>query len=184
MTRIAAMTALLLAFPVAVAAQGEQERHREGMGEHRMENRGQRPGMGMGMMGMREAVHAHPGPGMMLRAAEELGLSEDQVERLEAMHESAHAAMDEHHEAADAARERAHEAMMADTPDLDAFQAALEEAAMHDVAATVAMARVHMEAGQVLTEEQRAALTEMAEEMHGEGMGEGMQERRRMHSGR
>lgn len=194
MKRIATTIALVLALPLAVTAQEEaQEVEQEQKQEMEME-------MEHGMMMRAHAGHGgaammmeHPGPGMLLRMEEALGLTADQVTELEAMHAEAREAMQTHREAAQTARTRAHEAMMADAPDLDAFQAALEEAAMHDVQATVAMARVHLQANEVLTPEQQetlgARMKEMHENMrgegmqhrqHGEGQGEGMQHR---HSG-
>ncbi len=192
MKRIVTTIALVLALPLAVTAQEEaQEVEQEQKQEMEMEH---------GMMMRAQAMHGgeammmrHPGPGMLLRMEEALGLTEDQVAELEAMHAEARDAMQAHREAARTARTGAHEAMMADSPDLDAFQAAMEEAAMHDVQATVAMARVHLQANEVLTPEQQetlgARMKEMHENMqgegmqhrqHGEGQGEGMQHR---HSG-
>ena len=121
----------------------------------------------------------HPGPGMILRLEEALALTEDQVAELEAMHAQAREAMEAHREAARAARTHAHEAMMGDSPDLEAFQAALEEAAAHDVQATVAMARAHMQAGEVLTAEQKETLKSRVQEMHENMQGERMQHRQR-----
>lgn len=183
MKRIATAAALVLALPLAAAAQGhgQQERQGQPMMEHGM--------MGQGMHGAMGMMMARPGPGMLLRVKGTLGLDEDQVQRLEAMHEEARSAMEQHREAARAARMEAHQAMMGETPDLEAFQAALEEAARHDVQATMAMARVHVQAADVLTAEQAATLETLMEGMHemrgegmhrmqGEGMGEGMQHRR------
>ncbi len=189
MKRIAFALTLALALPLAVTAQGQQGHDMNGgmmQGPEMMHS-------GMIQEGMHGAMMTQPGPGMLLRLQETLGLSEEQVAQLEAMHEEARTAMQEHQEAARSARMQAHHAMMGDTPDLSAFESALEEAAMHDVQATVAMARVHVQAGDVLTEEQQATLATLIQGMHemqgegmhpmGEGMGEGMQQRRqeRMH---
>lgn len=177
MKRLMITLALVVAFPLAATAQQHGQMHRQQQGMHQ--------GMGMQMMGgMQGMMMAQPGPGMLLKLQNTLELTEEQVEELEAMHAEAREAMEMHREAAQEARARAHEAMMADSPDLDAFQSALEEAAQHNVQAMVAMARVHAQAGQVLNEDQRsaletlqAAMQEMHEgrEMKGPGMGEGMQ---------
>ena len=175
MRKIAAIAALALVVPALAAAQGHgQEQHgqpterQQGMQGQAMMHGGM--GMMHGGMGM---MMARPGPGMLLRLEGTLDLSGDQVAELEAMHAEAHEAMQSHHQAARAARERAHEAMMGESPDLDAFEAALQEAARHDVQAMVAMARVHARAGDVLTEEQRARLDTLVQAMremhHGEG---------------
>ena len=193
MRKIAVIAALTLAVPAAAAAQGQgqQEQHGQHMGpRHGMHGQAMMHG-GMGMM------MARPGPGMLLQLEGTLDLSGDQVAELEAMHAEAHEAMQSHHQAARQARERAHEAMMGEA-DLAAFEAALQEAARHDVQAALAMARVHVRAGEVLTDEQRATLHTvmqgmremhrgMGEMMHGEGQGEmrhqGMQRRGMQQSG-
>jgi hypothetical protein len=123
----------------------------------------------------------------MLRLQETLELTDEQVSELEAMHAEAHESMQQHQQAAAEARTRARDAMMADA-DLDAFEGALAEAADHQVQAAMAMVRVHMQAGQALTDAQSMKLQTLMEamkEMHHEGMmGEGMQQRmQRMHQG-
>lgn len=185
MKRLVATFALVLALPLALSAQ---------QGEHgNMERMHQGQGMQQGMMdGMHGMMMARPGPGMILRLQETLALTEDQVSELESMHNEARESMQQHRQAAQEASTRAHEAMMGESADMDAFQSALEEAAMHRVQATMVMARVHTEAGEVLTDEQTMklhTLMQAMQEMHeggmmgeGKGMrGEGMQ--RRMHQG-
>lgn len=189
MKRIGMALGLVLLLPLAVSAQGQQERHGQEMGEQQRMHQGQgmMQGMHQGMMqghGM-AMMMARPGPGMLLRLSGSLELTEDQVEQLESMHAEAHEAMEMHREAAAEARERAHEAIMGESADLGGFEAALQEAAEHNVQAMVAMAQVHVDAGEVLTDEQRSkleTLTEAMHEMHGEGMHEGMGQG--MHEGR
>jgi Spy/CpxP family protein refolding chaperone len=161
---------LALALPAMAAAQEEMHHPRqEAHGQGDMMHRGMmQHGMDMAMM------HARPGPGMLLRLEDSLGLSQEQVDRLTAMREEAHTAMKEHMEAARDARTRAHEIMTGESPDLDAFRQALQEAASHTVEAQTAMARVHMEAGEVLTDDQRETLrsiTGAMEELHQDGSG-------------
>ena len=180
MRRMVTVMALVMAFPLAAAA---QQGH--GHGQEKGKEHGQRQGMHHGMMqghGM-AMMMAQPGPGMVLRLQGTLGLSEDQVSELEAMHAEAHESMRMHHEAAAEARERAHEAMSGADPDLEAFESALEEAAQHQVQAMVAMARVHAGAGEVLNADQRETLHTLMQAMHEMG-GEGMHgEGESMHEG-
>ena len=198
MKRIAMTLGLVLLLPLAVSAQGEQEGHGHEMGEQERMHQGMDMHQGMGMhrgMGMHQGMMqghgmammmSRPGPGMLLRLQGTLGLTEDQVAQLESMHAEAHEAMQSHQKAAKEARTRAHEAMAGDTPDLDAFESAMLEAAEHNARAMVAMAGVHVSAGEVLTDEQRAkleTLTEAMHEMRGEGMHQGqgrMMEHREM----
>jgi Spy/CpxP family protein refolding chaperone len=176
MKRILMALALVLALPLAALAQQQGEH----MGQHGMMQ-------GAGMHGDM-AMMMRPGPAMLLQLEATLSLSEEQVAELEALQAETHEAMQTHQEAAEAARARAHHAMMADAADLQAFQAALEEAARHDVQGQVVMAQAHVQAGEVLTAEQRATLETLmmamhemhrdgAHEMPGGGTGQGMQHR-------
>lgn len=181
MKRLITTMALALAFPLALSAQQGQGQAHGQMQQGMHQGQGMGQGMGMGMqhgMGMHEGMMgmmmSRPGPGMILRLKETLELTDDQVSRLEAMHNEARESMQAHQQAAQQARMRAHQAMMADAPDLDAFQAALEEAADHTIQAAMAMARVHTEAAGVLTDvqtEKLHTLMEAMEEMHEGGMG-------------
>lgn len=184
MKRILMALAPVLALPLVAVAQQQGQP----MGQH-----GTMQGSGMhGDM----AMMMRPGPAMLLRLEATLSLTDEQVAELEAMQTETHEAMQAHHEAAEAARARAHEAMMADTPDLQAFQAALEEAAQHEVQGHVVMARAHLQAAEVLSAEQSATLETLMmgmhemhrdgmdpmqgggmHEMQGGGMGQGMQHR-------
>ena len=187
MKRLITTFALVLTLPLALSAQ--QEEHQR-MRMHQQQGMHQGMGMQHMMAGMHGMMMASPGPGMILRLQETLELTEDQVSALESMHAEARETMQQHRQAASEAREKAHEAMTGESADIDAFQAGLEEAAMHEVQAMVAMARVHMQAGDVLTDAQTEklhTLMEAMKEMHHEGMGqgEGMQHRmqRRQHQG-
>lgn len=183
MRRIPRVLAVLLALPLAAAAQEQGEHMGQPMGEHGMMQ-------GAGMHGDM-AMMMRPGPAMLLRLETTLNLTGEQIAALEALQTETHEAMQTHHEAAAAARARAHEAMMADAPDLQAFQAALEEAARHDIQGQVVMARAHLQAGEVLSADQSATLETLMtgmHELHGMhdggmhgmqdgGMGQGMQHR-------
>lgn len=180
-TTITLAAALTLALPLGLAAQGGMGHGQMGgsmgsgmphqglMGSAMMQGSMMQGGMGM--------MAALPGPGMLLRVKSTLGLTDDQVEKLEAMQAEAHENMRQEYEAAEEARTHAHQIMMGDAPDLDAFQAALTEASQHEVQAMVAMARMHNEAVALLNADQKATLDTLVQamgEMMHEGMGEGM----------
>ncbi|NIT86058.1 MAG: periplasmic heavy metal sensor [Gemmatimonadetes bacterium] len=129
--------------------------------------------MGMGMM-----ATGGPGPTMLLRMRDALELTDDQVSRLEAIRED-HSG--DHRAAmgsAISAHRRAAEALHGASPDFQAYEDALGEAADHMVRAHVTMARASVQAREVLTAEQRERLhsgMRMMQEMMGEpGMGPGM----------
>lgn len=184
MHRIAA-AALALLLPALATAQ-ETDEHPPRDADHGMQH-GHPAGAMMHGPGMPMMLE-RPGPGMLLRVQAALDLTEKQVARLTELHEQARASMREHAEAAREARMRAHEALMAESPDLDAAESALTEAAGHDVQGRMAMARTHLEAGSVLTDAQRATLTTITDAMrelrgarqHGEP-GSPIPHRNRMH---
>lgn len=131
----------------------------EGMAGHLMGGQGmhgQQGMMGSGMAGMMGAGVA--GPGALLGAAEELALTPDQTSRLETLAEEAREVRQEHMQAAMAAHASGAEALSADTPDLQAYEQALEEAATHMVQAHVAAAQAALDARAVLTPEQQSKL--------------------------
>jgi Spy/CpxP family protein refolding chaperone len=126
-------------------------------------------GMMGGMMGMAG------GPALMLRLQESLELSEDQVERLEALRDSAQAGMHSHMMQAMQSVSVAGEVLAAPSPDLEAYEAALREAADHVVVGHTVAAQVAVHARQVLNAEQRERLDlalDRVREM-GSGMGPG-----------
>lgn len=124
-------------------------------------------GEGMGMTGT-----GGPGPGMILRMGDALELTDEQRAELEAIQEEYQGTaapmmssmMDIQGEAADA--------LAGDSPDFDAYEDALRDAAGTMVEAHVAMARAAAEARAVLTDEQRAQLQggmQMMQGMMGQG---------------
>lgn len=134
----------------------------QGMHGQGMDMEGMQGQMGPGMMGSMQA-----GPGMILRSAEALELTPDQTERLEALQERTHSEHQEHMQAAMAAHQEAAAALEGDAPDLEAYSAALGEAADHMVVAHVAMTRASLEARAILTPEQREKLGEIMGDMRG-----------------
>lgn len=124
--------------------------------------------MGSGMMRM------HGGPGMILMSSEALALTPAQTERLEALQERVRPEHQEHMQATMAAHQKAAAALEGDAADLDAYTAALNEAADHMVMAHVAMTRATLEAREILTPEQREQLGSVMGGMHGKMMQGGM----------
>ena len=105
-----------------------------------------------GMMGMAG------GPGMILSLEETLSLTEDQVETLQRMKESADSGVQEHMMQGMEARQAATEILQSESPDLGTYEERLQEAANHMVLAHTVMARADLQARDELTEEQRQKL--------------------------
>jgi Spy/CpxP family protein refolding chaperone len=152
-----ATAALLVSVPL-VAQQhghqghGDQQRHGMGMmGEHCMK-----------MMG-------GPPPAMLLQHQEELGLSADQVRRIEQIQTEADGAS--HMGAVMAAHREAAELLHADRPDFAAYEAKLRAAADHMIQAHTQMARTAVQAREVLTPEQRESVANLAHGSMGHGHG-------------
>lgn len=97
-----------------------------------------------------------PPPAVLLEQGEALGLSAEQVSRLEAIRDATDVSAQM--QTVRAAHMRAAELLQADAPDLDEYEDALEEATEEIVAAHMAMVRANLEARQVLTAEQRTKL--------------------------
>lgn len=131
------------------------------------------PGMMPGMTGHGETGHAMmgggtgmmmpggPGPAMLLRMREPLGLAEEQVRQLEQIQESRSGAMQERMRAT----MEAHREALALLPDVEGYERALQTAADAMVDAHVEMIRAASEAGDVLTSEQRAELERLQHTM-------------------
>lgn len=155
---LAMATAMLLVSVPLVAQQhgheghGDQQRHGMGMmGEHCMK-----------MMG-------GPPPAMLLQHQEELGLSADQVRRIEQIQTEAAGAS--HMGAVMAAHREAAELLHADRPDFAAYEAKLRAAADHMIQAHTQMARAAVQARDVLTPEQRESVASLARGSKGHGHG-------------
>lgn len=174
--RITAVTCSLLLVATAATAQqrgmnmqgmdgmpgmmGQQQMMMGGMTGQGMMGSGmmQMMGQGMGMM-----ATGGPAPQMILRMEDALGLTGEQVSRLEEIRDEFSGTRQEHMSAAMSAHQEARRALEGDSPDFGAYGEALYEAADRMVEAHVSMARAAHETRQVLTEEQRNQL--------GEGMG-------------
>jgi uncharacterized membrane protein len=167
--------ALVAATALSVGAQ-QQERHHGAMGSQdsmMSHMHGMQGGMMQGgMMGMMQTMH--PGPGMILGAADQLELTPEQKERLTALRDGMQSAHREHMQAAMASHQAAASALEGDSPDLDVYRAQLETAAGQMVAMHVSVARAALEAREILSAEQRSQLenaVSMMRHMHGNGMG-------------
>jgi Spy/CpxP family protein refolding chaperone len=157
--KVLAMATAMLLVSLSLAAQqpghdghGDQPRHEMGMmGEHCMR-----------MMG-------GPPPEMLLRHQEELGLSADQVRRIERLQAEADGAA--HMGAVMAAHREAAELLHTDRPDFAAYEARLREVADHMIQAHTQMARAAVQARGVLTPEQREKGAHVAHGSVGHGHG-------------
>lgn len=158
---------------------GQQQMMMDGMMGDGMMGSGmmQMMGQGMGMM-----PTGGPGPQMILRMEESLGLTDEQVTRLEEIRDEFSGAQRQHMTAAMSAHQEARQAVQGDAPDFDAYEEALGHASEHMVQGHLAMARAAAESRDVLTEEQRTRLQEgmgmMQGMMGGSGMGDGMMQGR------
>lgn len=156
-TALSFLVAALLVLPTAALAQQE---HRHGRDQ---EARGQEQGTMMGMrqhgqmMGMM-AMMAGPHPMMILRHREALGLTDEQVGKLEALQERLAGTRTAHMEGMQALHRKLAEQATAPEMDLEAYESTLREAADQRVEMHMAMARAGREAREVLTPEQREKL--------------------------
>ena len=110
----------------------------------------------MGGSGMMGGMGMAASPSALLSAAEPLGLTADQKTKLEDLAKAAAGDHQTHLQAAAAAREKAASTLQDENPNVDAYAAALQEAASHMVQAHVALTRASLDARAVLTPEQQA----------------------------
>ena len=128
----------------------------------------QQAGHGTHQMPMPQADMQHcmammggPHPQMLLHHGADLGLTAGQVTRLEALRDQAQQAAMPRMQATMQAHMAAAELLKGDTPDFQGYEAKLREAADQMVQMHVGMARIAVQAGGVLTSEQRARLNEL-----------------------
>jgi Spy/CpxP family protein refolding chaperone len=119
--------------------------------------------MGSGMMtmmgqGMGVMATGGPGPVTLLRMREVLELTEEQIERLEAVQERFRRNTASHVSTMTSSHQAAAQALEGDVPDLEAYQQRLQAQANISVQFHVAMAQAAMGAREVLTQEQRGRL--------------------------
>jgi len=121
-------------------------------------------GQGMGMM-----ATGGPGAAAILDMREALGLTDEQVSRLETIRDELAGTVQPLMTAMMASHTTASEALQGDTPDFDVYQQGLQAAANIMVSAHVAMARSQVEARDALTPEQRDLLANRGPSMMGMG---------------
>jgi hypothetical protein len=158
-----------------IATPGMAQQHQHGQ---------ERPAQAGGMAGMQggmmmQMMHEHGVvPAIILGASQVLNLTEAQVSELGAIQQRAKEEHDRHMAARGEARNRARQLMTADEVALDQYQAALQEAADHQVLGHLAMTRSAVEARAVLNAEQKQRLDDALALMHSlmpsQGMGGGM----------
>lgn len=122
-------------------------------------------GQGMGMM-----ATGGPGAAAILDMREALGLTDEQVSRLETIGDELAGTVQPLMTAMMASHTTASEALQGDTPDFDVYQQGLQAAANIMVSAHVAMARSQVEARDALTPEQRDLLANRGPSMMGNVM--------------
>lgn len=149
MKRLSILTvAALLASAPAAAQQDGHETHDMGM-------------MQGGSMQHCMAMMGGPHPQMLLHHQEALELTPAQVSQLEDLRQQAGEAVRPRMQPAMQAHMAAAQQLRGESPDLQAYEENLREAADHMVQAHVGMARVAMQAREVLTPEQQAELREL-----------------------
>lgn len=116
--------------------------------------------MNHGMMGMPSAQH-------LISMKEELNLSEVQLANLETLASRASAAVENHMERAMAARSHATEIFNRNAGGFDDYGEALRSAATHMAEIHIAMARSGFEAQNLLSPEQKEAVSEASSGSHG-----------------
>jgi len=159
--------ALALGVVLLTAADGLGQDHHGEHGHQEMHHHQEMHGQAMmGMMGMMGRTGMMEGPQFALRERERLGLSGEQVQALESIHESLHQAHMETMTEMQAAREEV-EAAMEDHLDEARARAALERMAGMHVEMGLSMLQARQQTRETLTEEQRQRLAEAAQErMH------------------
>lgn len=115
------------------------------------------------------AMMGGPHPQMLLHHQETLELTPAQVNQLEDLRQQAEQAVRPRMQPAMQAHMAAAQQLRGESPDLQAYEEKLREAADHMVQAHVGMARIAMQSREVLTAEQQAELKEL-------GMADGMME--------
>ncbi len=123
--------------------------------------------MGGGAMADHQAMMAmFVPPQALLSQRQALGLTDDQVSRIEHLqHERGEDVQESRDELAEQ-RQKAIAALREDEPDLDEYEHALKELSEERIEAHVAMLKAAMEARDVLTDAQRAKLPQVAQQLY------------------
>lgn len=166
MMAVVAAVALVAAPALAQGQQGARADSTPGMGSMRGQSGMMQGAMSGGMMGMAD------GPEIVLRLKTLLDLTDSQVTQLETLRDSASSTMRQHMMQGMQVVQSASKLLAGDSPDLDAYEAQLREAAKHIILAHTAMARAVVDARRLLTAQQRERLAFAREVM--QAMGGGM----------
>jgi hypothetical protein len=168
--------AIVLTFGTAAALQAQQHQHgargQDMTAMHCGAGMGAMHGMSAGQQQMPAGQHnmmemmGPPTPAMILHHKQELGLSAQQVARLETLQKEAEPSCTRHMQLAMTAHKAANELLAAAAPDFAAFAAKLKESTAHMVEGHVALARAAVAARDVLSLEQRQTLENLMEKMH------------------
>ena len=110
---------------------------------------------------------------LMVRMKSQLGLSDEQMQKLRTIHERSCAAAQPHMRLAMQAHQAAMQDLQGENPDMDAYKGQLDQAAGHMVQAQVEMAKGMVEFRNSLTAEQRRKLDQLHQQMMRGGMGSG-----------
>ena len=135
---------------------------RSAQGEGRAMMRGQRGNRTGGMM---------DDSSLMVHMKSQLGLSDEQMQKLRTVQQRICAAAQPHMRLAMQAHQAAMHALQSDNPDMAAYKSQLDQAARHMVEAQVEMAKGMVEFRESLTAEQRQKLDQMHQQMMRGGMG-------------
>ncbi len=169
-----------LLWPAGAMAQSGHEHGPEGpTPQGMMGAKGAHPHMACQMMAhgsMRmEGSAVGPAPRIILEQREELGLDQAQIEGLEESSRELVAAQEAYKESRRALEAELEEVLASDAPDLSRYESTLRQMAMQGVDYQVQAARFQRRAVDVLTKEQRAALSSQRHSGHGtRGMMQGM----------
>lgn len=106
-------------------------------------------------------------PQMLLQHRDELGLTADQVRRIEQLGAQTQQSVVPHMQSAMEARSSAAALIRSDSPDLAAYETMLRQAADHMVMAHTTSARIGLQARDILTMDQQARLQDLVDEMGG-----------------
>lgn len=156
--------ALALGLVLLTAVDGLGQDHHREHGHQEMDHHQEMHGQAMmGMMGMMGRTGMMEGPQFALRERERLGLSGEQVQALESIHESLHQAHMETMTEMQAARQEV-EAATEDDLDEARARAALERMAGMHVEMGLSMLQARQQTRETLTDEQRQRLSEAAQE--------------------
>lgn len=153
---LAGGAAVLLALPTAAHAQGGMAGHHAGA----MTGPGQAavPGGMMGGMMGGGMMMLGPTPGFILGQKDALGLTDEQIARLDSLQGQAAEVWQAHHAMMQGIHQQMAGLRQAESPDLDRYQKLMQQMASAGAAMHVQLAKLGQEAEQVLTPDQRSKL--------------------------